>query len=214
MISYYSSSLGVITLLSVLLKEQFDALRDILEFYLDPGSKILDITYGHGKLWQFIGNGVSNKYQVISNDVDPGSPSQYHYSFPSLHKIPHSPYDCVLYDPPYKYNTSSFILFQRSDDDWRPNKTKWSISSQVQSARTLNNVLPPLLKENGLLIVKIMDTRYRGKLVLNHKIMLDTFSNFTIEDIIVYIRLLVGLFKNKKHSQTAHGYFMVFRVNK
>jgi len=202
-------------LLSVLIGEQPEILKQILEFYLPKGSSILDITYGHGKLYQASGYVNFDEYTIIGNDIDPDSPAKHHLPFDDLPSLvdEYGKFDCVIYDPPYKYNEPSFILFKRPDYDWSSNKTKWSINDQMESAKILNKILPMVLNPNGLLIVKIMDTRYKGELILNHSIIIDAFKNFELIDVIVYIRTLVGVFRNNRHSQTAHGYYLIFKRN-
>lgn len=202
-------------MISVLIGEQPDILKQILNFYLPKGSKILDITYGHGKLFQASGNISFDEYDIISNDIDPESPALYHLSFTQLSKIvkDHGLFDAVIYDPPYKYDQPSYVfeISREQDSDWKPIKTKWTIDFQIRTANILNSVLPSVLKDNGLLICKIMDTRLRGHLILNHVILIQQFTNFELIDILIYVRTLMGLFRNNKHSQTAHGYYLIFR---
>ena len=202
-------------MISVLIGEQPDVLKQILSFYLPKGSKILDITYGHGKLFQASGNVSFDEYEIISNDIDPESPASYHFTFSELEEISksHGLFDAVIYDPPYKYDQPSYVfeILREKDSDWKPIKTKWTVDLQIKTARVLNSVLPKVLKDNGLLICKIMDTRYKGQLILNHVILIQEFTNFDLIDILVYIRTLMGLFRNNRHSQTAHGYYLIFR---
>jgi len=197
-------------MLSVLFGEQSEILKQILEFYLPKGSKILDVTYGHGRL---SGN-LMLEYEIVSNDVDPESTSQYHLPFNRLFEIvkDHGKFDAVIYDPPYKYDQPSYIfkVIPEQDTDWKPIKTKWTINHQISSATTLNCVLPSILKKKGFLIAKIMDTRKNGKLILNHSIIINCLTNFELTDLIIYVRTMMGLFRNNKHSQTAHGYFLIF----
>jgi len=195
-------------MLTVILDEAPDAFYKIMRFYVPKGSRVLDITYGHGKLWASC---PKDYYELVTNDVDPNSKAEYHLPFINLEAIPGS-FHCVVYDPPYKYDTPSYKLYESIDEDWTTVKTKWTIEDQINSARVLNSVLPRMMYPNGLLIVKIMDTRYKGKLILNHKILIDEFSNFEVKDLLVYIRLLVGLFRNTRVAQTAHGYYIVFKL--
>lgn len=197
-------------MLSLLFGEQFDNLRHILEFYLSEGSKILDITYGRGGLWQSVKKATPQIFQLTTNDIDLDSPAQHHYYFNDLLKIPIRDFDAVVYDPPYLYGRESFKLHNRPNEAWTTNKTKWTVDLQVACAQELNKVLPHLLKKDGFLVVKIMDSRFKGQLVLNHKIIIDELTNFQIRDIIIYARLGVGVFKNKKTPQTAHGFYLIF----
>lgn len=202
-------------MLSVLFGEQPDVLKQILSFYLPKGAKILDVTYGHGKLYASSGHVSFNDYIIVGNDVDPESPAKYHYSFPEIQKIAEIEglFDAAIYDPPYKYDTPSYVFNtpREADLDWKPRKTKWTVNLQLEMARELNKSLPMVLKEEGLLICKIMDTRLKGKLIPNHMLLARCFSLFELIDILVYIRTLIGLFKNNRHSQTAHGYYLIFR---
>jgi len=199
--------------LSVLFGEQFNNLRQILEFKLSPNAKILDVTYGHGKLWQSV-NKTTHVFNVVKNDIDPETPAEYHYSFDDLEMIPQRDFDAALYDPPYMYGKSSYIFYNRKDEDWTQNKTKWTIKDQIRCAIVLNNVLPIMLKPNGLLVVKIMDTRFKGKLIPNHKLLMDALTSFELVDVVIYVRLGVGVFKNRKSSQTAHGFYLIFQSSK
>jgi len=195
--------------------EQPDVLKQILNFYLPAGSKILDVTYGHGKLYQASGYVNFDEYTIVGNDIDPESPAQYHLPFQCLEEISREwgLFDAVIYDPPYKYDQPSYIfeISREQDSDWKPIKTKWTVDHQIESARILNEVLPRILTDDGYLICKIMDTRSKGKLIPNHIILVQEFTNFELVDIIVYVRTLMGLFRNNRHSQTAHGYYLVFR---
>jgi len=200
-------------MLSVLFGEQFDNFRHILEFYLEDDAKILDVTYGSGKLWQSVNSTSPPSYNLIKNDIDLEQEVDYHLQFDELEQISEKQLDAIIYDPPYKYDSKSFTLLKRPDYDWKTNKTLWTLESQKGSARTLNDVMPKLLKDNGLVIVKIMDVRYKGKLIQNHQIIIDAFSNFELLSEIIYVRLGVRVFKNRVSPQTAHGYYLVFRYN-
>ncbi|MHA1288547.1 MAG: hypothetical protein ACTSPB_14175 [Candidatus Thorarchaeota archaeon] len=200
--------------LSVLFGEQFDNFRHILEFYLPDKSKILDVTYGAGKLWQSVNQVSYPDWNVTKNDVDLEVKADYHYDFENLHKIGINDFDAVIYDPPYLYGRSSYIFYYQTDEDWTQNKTKWTVDAQVKCAQQLNNALPNLLRDDGFLIVKIMDSRENGKLVCNHDIIINEMTNLELKDIIIYVRLGVGVFKNNVSPQTAHGYYLIFQKPK
>jgi len=198
-------------LLSILIGEQPDIFKAVLDFYCPKGKAFLDITYGHGKLWTSID---PERYDVLAtNDVNPESLAHNHFRIGELpDHFDKNKYDAIIYDPPYKYNKSSYILFGQKDDrDWRPRTTLWQPKDQVKSAGALNVVAPILLGPEGTLIVKIMDTRLEGKLILNDKIIIDNLTNFTLFDRVVYIRNLVGIFRQKKVAQTAHGFYLIFK---
>ena len=198
-------------MLSVLFGEQFDNFRHILEFYLPDDSKILDVTYGSGKLWQTVNAYSYPKYKLIKNDVDVEQKTDYHLSFDELEQIKEKPFDAIIYVPPYKYDVKSYSFYERPDYDWKANKSLWMLESQVGCARELNKVFPKILKKGGIVIVKIMDVRVKGKLIPNHDLIIREFNNLELSDIIIYVRLGVGVFKNNTSPQTAHGYYLIFR---
>jgi hypothetical protein len=72
-------------------------------------------------------------------------------------------------------------------------------------------VLPKVLRPEGFVIVKIMNTRLNGRLIRNNQIICENFSNFELKDEYVYIRTDVGFYRNPTTPQTAHGYYLVFR---
>ena len=198
-------------MLSVLFGEQFDNFRHILEFYLEDDSNILDVTYGSGKLWMTVNSTTPHKYNLTKNDIDLEQEVDYHLGFDELTKIKEKPFDAIIYDPPYKYDTKSFTLQDRPDYDWKQNKTLWTLKSQIGCAETLNEIFPKILKKEGLVIVKIMDVRVRGKLIQNHQIIIEAFTNLELISEIIYVRLGVGVFKNRVSPQTAHGYYLIFK---
>ena len=61
------------------------------------------------------------------------------------------------------------------------------------------------------MLVKIMDTRLNKKLVPNHYYCLKHLNNLRLYDILIYVRLMVGVFANPNVAQTAHGFYLVFR---
>ena len=195
----------------MLFGEQFDNFRHILEFYLEDESKILDATYGSGKLWTTVNSTTPHKYTLIKNDIDLEQDVDYHLEFEDLDKIKECPFDAVIYDPPYKYDTKSFSFHERPDYDCKSNKSLWKLESQIGCARTINDVFPKILKKDGLVIVKIMDVRVKGRLIQNHQLIIKEFTNLQLLSEIIYVRLGVGVFKNKVSPQTAHGYYLVFR---
>ena len=197
-------------MLSVLFGEQFDNFRHILEFYLEDEANILDVTYGSGKLWQTVNSTTPHKYNLIKNDIDTEQEVDYHLDFEDLEQIEEHPFDAIIYDPPYKYDTKSFSFNERPDYDWKSNKSLWKLESQIGCARILNTVFPKILKSEGLVIVKIMDVRVKGRLIQNHQLIIKEFTNLQLLSEIIYVRLGVGVFKNKVSPQTAHGYYLIF----
>lgn len=78
--------------------------------------------------------------------------------------------------------------------------------------RGVARVAPAVLKEGGLLLVKIMNPRHKKKLV-DHAlaIKLALAQNFCLIDELVYIRQGATTWKVKGHLQNLHGYWLVFQ---
>jgi len=212
-------------MLSILWGEAPDVFKQVLEFYVEPYSSILDLTYGNGKMWRSL----DERYtmHLTTNDVDPESPSQFHVPFHQIADFLKGVrkgllnIDAAIYDPPYKYEQPSHYLrlnhgglalhHGENDLDWKANKTKWMVQDQVSTAEVLNTELPKILRDGGSVIVKIMNTRLKGNLIANDRIIIDAFTNFSLFDQVVYVRTLTGLFHNIKRAQVAHGFYLIFK---
>ena len=192
--------------ISILLGEQPDILENILNFYKPKGGTILDLTFGSGKLWK---PSVLQKYDMVGIDKDRKVKP---YVYADLLHLPFIfKFDLILYDPPYKYNTDSYIFFGRPDPDWKSERTLWSVADQIRNLEGLNTIIPGYLKDDGIFLIKIMDTRFDGTLVPNHFLCMKHLNNLKLFDILIYVRLMVGVFTNPSVSQTAHGFYLVFK---
>lgn len=60
---------------------------------------------------------------------------------------------------------------------------------------------------------KVMDSRFRRKLVRNHDVVTGAFeaAGWRLHDQLIYIRTVTGSFTNPVTAQCGHGYFLVFR---
>uniref|UniRef100_A0A6M3XXU9 Putative methyltransferase n=2 Tax=viral metagenome TaxID=1070528 RepID=A0A6M3XXU9_9ZZZZ len=196
-------------MLSVLFGEQDTIFKNILEFYVPAPAKILDLTWGAGKLWQSVDERMS-RYDIIKLDVNKLETRPSIYC--DIRNLPLAgTFKGIIYDPPYKYDARSFTFLSRPDYDWKPSKSLWTLQAQINTAKSLNEQLPFLMDEDSRLIIKIMDTRVKGRMILNHKMLIDLFTNFELVDLLIYIRLGVGVFRNPRTAQVAHGYYLVFR---
>lgn len=198
-------------MLSVLLGEHPDLVKQLVEFYVPKGSSILDLTYGHGKLWSAIDR---SHYDLVTNDVDPDSPAEWHVPFRSMMTNPfRQRFNLALYDPPYMYGRhSKYLLSVVEKDEWKPVKTKLTVEKQIELVQVLNQALPILLEDDGLLLVKIMNTRLKGHLILSNQIICKQLTQFEVKAEYVYIRTNTGFFRLKHTPQTAHGYYLVFSL--
>jgi len=196
-------------MLSVLFGEQDTVFKNILEFYAPAPAKILDLTWGAGKLWSSINEKVLG-YDIIKLDINKQETRPNIYC--DIRNLPLAgTFKGIVYDPPYRYSTKSFSFLSRPDYDWKSSKSLWTLQAQINTAKSLNEQLPFLMDKDSKLIIKIMDTRIKGRMILNHKMLIDLFTNFELVDLLIYVRLGVGVFRNPRTAQVAHGYFLIFK---
>jgi len=73
--------------------------------------------------------------------------------------------------------------------------------------------LSRILKDDGILIVKIMDMIESGKPVWNHMLLPQKLKSFDLEDPLIYS--FRGVYDPKwgrmMHSRKCHAYFMIFK---
>ena len=76
----------------------------------------------------------------------------------------------------------------------------------------LARVAPTVLKDNGLLLTKIMNPRHKGKLV-DHAFAIkrEMHESFDLVDELAYVRQGATTWKIKGHLQNLHGYWLVFQ---
>lgn len=82
----------------------------------------------------------------------------------------------------------------------------------VERLKGLARVAPIVLRDDGLLLVKIMNPRHKGKL-MDHSCHIKTIltPNFELMDELVYIRQGSTTWKVKGHLQNLHGFWLVFK---
>ncbi len=128
----------------------------ILKYFCKKNSTVLDITYGRGLSWENPKDGFS--YNVIKVDKRKLADDVIQDDFNKyLKKKESESVDCVYFDPPYyfKEKIKKFdINGQMLDDE---EEVFWTEKEFKESLDTLEKEVPRILKENGILIVKIMD---------------------------------------------------------
>jgi hypothetical protein len=68
------------------------------------------------------------------------------------------------------------------------------------------------VRDLGVVVVKVADARLDGRLIRNGRLIEEAFeeAGFELIDVLVYVRLGTGVFRSAT-TQSAHGYFVVFR---
>lgn len=197
-------------MLSVLLLEQDDIIPHLVKFYAPGAKRVLDCTYGKGTLVRSL-EGV----QVYGSDLLPlqtkATDSVVRANFGYLPFADKS-FDVTIYDPPYLYGKQSTILYERSDTDWQPQHTMLQKPDDFLSLVSL--AAPECLRVSSLCFAKVMNSRIKGVLVDNKHMINQSFTNsgWTLLDELIYVRLGVGVFRNRRTAQVAHGYYLVFKA--
>lgn len=142
-------------------------------------------------------------------------------------------HDMALFDPPYLIGRDSFdysakvvageLVPQQYQGarSWGGNGlSKYVANPDVETfnerVRQLNLKAPAVLKSKGLLIVKVMNPRYEGKLVEHDRnirnILADpTTGNFEVEDVGIYVRQGATTWASENHLQNLNGFWLIFR---
>lgn len=192
-------------MLSVLLQEMPDAMKAIAEHYFADGPT-LDVSFGNGKLTSLLPN-------VVGLDLDPGSPARIHADSSEHIPLADSYAANAIFDPPYLYGRESKSLHARPHGDWKAQHSRNdSPAAFIARAEGTARELFRVVRDFGVVVVKVADSRLDGRLIRNGRLVEEAFEavGFDLIDVLVYVRLGTGVFKTTA-TQSAHGYFVVFR---
>ena len=208
---------------TLFLNDQASILKELLELYFPVRRKVrvLDLTYGKGALWGRIraDRRLRSKYVVTKCDASPTARGVRKrnlltddYSSLGLHHV-------AVFDPPYLIKRSAFDYQETSHNSWSAdhNPGKYTKNQSVDTfnrrVESLREKAPTFLLRDGLLLVKVMDPRWKGKLIPHHitisKILQDSFE---LIDLGVYLRMGASTWTILGHLHNLHGYWMIFRL--
>jgi SAM-dependent methyltransferase len=194
--------------LTVLLGESADNLAHLFRFYAGSADKLLDVTYGAGTLSKRV------PVPVVGVDKDPESSAQIIADSAGPLPFEDGSFGAAVLDPPYLYGAKAMHMGPVGQKTWSNVRSTWKNPNELREmAARVGRELARLVAPDGVLFVKIMDSRYRGKLIRNHDIVTEALEGvgFTLIDQIVYLRTVTGSFVNPRTAQSAHGYFLIFR---
>lgn len=142
-------------------------------------------------------------------------------------------HDIALFDPPYLIGRDSFdysakvvageLVPQQYQGarSWGGNGlSKYVANPDIETfnerVRQINVKAPTVLKQNGVLFVKVMNPRFEGRLVEHDRtirnILADPVTgNFMVEDVGIYVRQGATTFVTKNHLQNLNGFWLIFR---
>src|SRR3990167_6067807 len=193
-------------MLSVIFAESGDNLAHLIDFYAPQATEILDVTYGNGTLCSRL------RIPVVGVDIDPDTKAQIIADATGPLPLEQGRFSVVVYDPPYLYGAHAMHMGPIGAKTWKPERSTWKKPEELFKlsegiARNLLNYTA----QDCTIIVKIMDSRYKGRLCRNHNSVTVAFEEhgWYLHDQLVYIRTVTGSFVNKRSAQSTHGYFLI-----
>jgi SAM-dependent methyltransferase len=186
---------------------QEDTMKQVADFYLPAHGRVLDVSYGAGRLTSRLEN-------VTGVDIDRRAGADVVADSADL-PFDAGSYQSAVFDPPYLYGRRAHnTLHGRPNNAWSnaeksKNKDAGEFAQRAfDTAEELYRVLVP----GGRVVAKVMAARYKGRLVANHCITIEAFESagFDTFDILVYLKGGPGLFKQERSAQPTHGYYLVF----
>lgn len=197
-------------MLSVLFAESADNLAHLVRFYAPQAKRLLDVTHGSGTLTKRC------PIPVVSVDKDATTTAKVIADSTALPFLD-SVFTVAVVDPPYLYGTPAAHMGLVGQKTWTNARSTWKAPHEFTAcvdgiARELYRVLA----DEGVVFGKVMDSRFKGRIVRNHDLMAEAFEGhgFRLRDQIVYLRTVTGSFVNPKSAQSSHGYFLVFQKMK
>lgn len=187
-------------MLNVFLGEQPDNIALLFDFFCEPQGLVIDISGGTGHL----SSKLKERYKVVTSDIV-GDPANIQADWNNLPFTPNCA-DAVLYDPPYLQQQSK-NLHGRPNTRWQ---SRHSIDSGINHLKPIQEAFNTL-KPGGILVTKIQNCRIKGKYVNNDRVIREACEEvgFILRDVCIYLRLAVGVFRNKRTPQQAFGFYIV-----
>ena len=196
-------------MLTVLYGESADLLAHIVRFYAPTAPTLLDITHGRGTLTKKL------TIPVVGVDKDPTSRATIIADLGNL-PLDADSFRLACFDPPYLYGVQAMHMGPVGQKAWNSSRSTLKVPADfVKLAADAARELARVLIVGGLVIIKVMDSRFKGQLVRNHDICIAAFEQcgFRLHDVLIYIRTVTGSFTNTKSAQSAHGYYIIMECN-
>lgn len=208
-----------------LIQKQSRILLELLQLYYPAGAKIIDLTFGKGRLWAdvFASPTLRAMYPVTACDASPAPDAEGGvtavkrnlfsdtYDDLGLH-------DVAVYDPPYLVQRVSFDYANVSSRSWGASDLeKFTTNSSVEvfnyRVECVREKARTFLKPGGQLLVKILDPRKDTKLICHHLSVANILmTDFELVDIAVYERIGPSTNNIRGHLHNLHGYWLAFQL--
>ncbi|MFC1799300.1 DNA methyltransferase [Candidatus Eisenbacteria bacterium] len=182
----------------------------VLSLYVEPGSKVADVTYGKGVFWRKISR---DSYELLATDLSTGVDCcDLPYEDKSI--------DCVVFDPPYMHtpggtahvNHQNYESYYRNNRASSPKKYHEAVLDLYFSAA---KEAWRVLRNGGVYIVKCQDEVCANRQRLTHVEIINELAKdgFVAEDLFVVVRTGrpgVSRILRQAHARKRHSYFLVF----
>jgi len=182
----------------------------VLSLYVEPGSKIADVTYGKGVFWRKIPR---DAYELLPSDIQSGV---------DCRKLPYmdKSIDCVVFDPPYMHTPggTAHVNHQNYEGYYKNN----SATSEKKYHEAVLDLYFTAAREawrvlcnGGVYIVKCQDEVCANQQRLTHVELINKLSEygFVTEDMFVVLRNGkpgVSRLLTQAHARKNHSFFLVF----
>jgi len=192
---------------SVLEGTNTDLFEQLLRFFAPPPKNVLDLNCGYAKFYQNIDK---EEYKLTLCDIRNLPNVEIVLDCTKPLPFRDKSFHVVVLDPPYQHVGKNAWL-KEGKGIFHQDYSK--IPTQQYMMTLFNNdELCRVLKDNGILIIKIMDIIESSQPVWNHIKILSILPSFKLEDLIIYKYRAIQDPKWKKiyHARKCHAYFMVF----
>ncbi len=226
---------------TITLDKHADNLERLLNLYFPKRKnvKIIDFTYGTGALEWNVNDTCwccGQRHFVFTKcdkEPSPKLPDFKEIHVKDLFTDDYSDlglHDGALFDPPYLIGRDSFdysakvshlgqlIPMQyQGKRSWGANRLEKYVANPTvehfnRRVKHLNDKAPTVLKESGVLFVKVMNCYYKKHYIAHDVTITNLLTNFELIDKITYIRQGATTWTTKNHAQNLTGYWMVYRV--
>ena len=182
----------------------------VLSLYVEPGSRVADVTYGKGVFWRRVPQGA---YDLLPSDLVDGI---------DCRNLPYEDgsIDCVVFDPPYMHTPggSAHQNHQNYENYYRNNQAnsdKKYHEAVLDLYFTAAQEAWRVLRSGGIYVVKCQDEVCANQQRLTHIELINELQQqgFITEDLFVGMRRSkpgVSRMITQAHARKNHSYFIVF----
>ena len=181
-----------------------DLFAEVAQFYLRPGDRVADVTFGRGTFWK---NLATNLYDLVQTDLVGG------IDFRSL-PYEDASLDALVLDPPYMHGgktvKASINDLYRNENTSHESIVALYLGGFLEARRTL--------RRDGLLFVKTQPEIESGKQRMTHMELATVLPmiGFRIEDEFVLHSSAVPAMREQyqKHARKNHSFLYVARLTR